>query len=119
MKNDLEDRLLDFATAICQATAGLPRTQLGRHISGQLLRSATGAAANYAEARAGESARDFIHKLKLTLKELREALFRLRLTNRLRMTPSPHCEQLLAEANELVSIFVVSIKTARRRQPKP
>ena len=116
-RNDLEGRLLAFATTVCKLSGKLLRTQPGRHICDQLMRSSTGAAANYAEARGGESNRDFIHKLKLTLKELREALFWLSLVSNLELVTESQMDRTHQEANELISIFVVSISTARRHSP--
>ena len=65
---DLEDRLLDFAARVGKVVNALPDTRLGRHIAGQLVRSGTSAAPNYAEACAAEGKRDFIHKLGIALK---------------------------------------------------
>ena len=69
---DLEDRLIEFAVKIIQLAESLPNTSAGRHISGQILRSGTSPAPNYGEAQAAESRSDFIHKMKVCLKELRE-----------------------------------------------
>jgi four helix bundle protein len=82
------------------------------HIAGQLLRSATSPAANYAEACDAESRRDFIHKLKVCLKELRETWVWLRMAAEL--TKSADSTSLINECNELIAIFVASLKTARR-----
>ena len=70
---DLEDRLLDFAARVGKLVEALPDTRLGRHVAGQLVRSGTSPAPNYAEACAAESKKDFIHKLGIALKELRES----------------------------------------------
>lgn len=70
---EFEDRLLDFAARVGKVVDALPDMRLGRHIAGQLIRSGTSPAPNYAEACAGESKRDFIHKLGIGLKELRES----------------------------------------------
>jgi four helix bundle protein len=70
---DLRDRLLEFAVSIGQIVKGLPGDRIGSHVAGQLLRSGTAPAAHYAEACGAEFRRDFIHKLKVALKELREA----------------------------------------------
>jgi len=69
---DLEDRLIEFAVAIIKLTESLPRTRAGKHVGGQLLRSGTSPASNYGEAQGAESRSDFIHKMRLSLKELRE-----------------------------------------------
>ncbi len=72
-KYDLEDRLIDYAVRIINVSEQLSDTKAGKHISGQLLRSATAAAPNYGEAQSAESPKDFIHKIKISLKELRES----------------------------------------------
>jgi four helix bundle protein len=68
----LQDRLIEFGAAVCGALGDLPNDLVGSHVSRQLIRSATSPAANYAEARGAESRQDFIHKMQLRLKELRE-----------------------------------------------
>ena len=69
---DLEDRLIDFAVRIIRTTEVLPKTKVGKHSAGQLIRSGTSPAPNYGEVQSAESRADFIHKLKISLKELRE-----------------------------------------------
>jgi four helix bundle protein len=71
-KYDLEDRLVDFSIRIINVVETLPSTRAGNHIAGQLVRSGTAAAPNYGEAQSAELRRDFIHKMKVALKELRE-----------------------------------------------
>lgn len=96
----------------------MPRTQAGIHLSGQLLRSGTSPALNYAEAKAAESHRDFTHKIKLALKELRETWVNLRMTDGAGIHPDPRAvADLLAESNELVAIFTQSVRTAERKSP--
>ena len=68
--DDIEERLIDFAVRVIRVSKALPETPEGRHISGQLLRSGTSPAPNYGEARSAESKKDFLHKLKIVLKEL-------------------------------------------------
>ncbi len=85
-------------------------------MAGQLARSGTSAGANYAEARAAESRRDFIHKLKLVLKELRESLFWLRLSKRLNLAKENQLDVAIDECDELIAILVRSISTARKNQ---
>ena len=72
-QSDISDRLLEFAARIGRTVDALPDTRMGRHIAGQLVRSGTSPAPNYAEACAAESRRDFVHKLSICLKELRES----------------------------------------------
>ena len=68
--DDLEERLIDFAVRVIKVADALPKSPVGKHIAGQLLRSGTSPAPNYAEARGAESRADFVHKLKIALKEL-------------------------------------------------
>ena len=72
--DDIQERLIDFAVSIIQLTTKLPKSSAGKHIAGKLLRSGTSPAPNYAEARSAESSNDFIHKLKIALKELNETV---------------------------------------------
>ena len=69
---NLEDRLIDFAVRILHVAESLPKTKAGNHIAGQLIRCGTAPAPNYGEAQDAESRADFIHKMKVSLKELRE-----------------------------------------------
>ena len=108
----LEDRLIDFGAAVCQALRNLPHDQAGAHLCRQLIRSATSPAANYAEARGAESRRDFVHKTQICLKELRETFVWLRLVHRL-FGSRIATEQLRKECNQLIAIFVKTIVTAR------
>jgi len=71
-KTDLEDRLVNFSVLIIEIVNGLPNSKAGNHLGGQIVRSGTAPALNYGEAQSGESKKDFIHKLKIVLKELRE-----------------------------------------------
>ena len=110
----LEDRLIDFAVNACRLLPQTAGSRVGDHIGGQLLRSATSSAANYAAVRGAESRRDFIHKMQVCLKELRESHLWLRILDRLEFEPAASITPLLREANELVSIFVKSIVTAKK-----
>ena len=78
----LEERLIDFAVRIIKLSASLPQTSAGRHISGQILRSGTSPAPNYGEARGAESHADFVHKIRIVLKELNETSIWLRIIER-------------------------------------
>jgi four helix bundle protein len=114
--NELEERLVRFAAEICRSSGRLRHDQAARHIASQILRCGTSAAANYGEARAGESRRDFKHKLRICLKELRETLVWLKIIDRLQLLPRRYIGLLLAEANELVAIFVASVRTTEGRR---
>lgn len=116
--SELEDRLVRFGATICRCVNALPRSRLGVHITSQLLRSATSPAANYGEARAGESHRDFTHKLKLCLKELRETLVWLKLIQELQLLTDEHFRATLEEADELVALFVCSVRTSEQKYRK-
>ncbi|MDH3291856.1 MAG: four helix bundle protein [Gemmatimonadota bacterium] len=108
----LEDRLIDFGAAVCGALRRLPKDLVGSHLSRQLARSATSPAANYAEARGAESRRDFVHKMQICLKELRETGVWLELLHR--RDGADGVGGLKGECDELTAIFVSSIKTAKR-----
>lgn len=111
-KFDLEDRLIDFAALVLNLSEKLPRTQAGIHISGQVLRSGTSPAANYGEAQSAESRKDFIHKLKVALKELKETRIWLKIIDRKNYIESSVVEPVLGECRELVRILGKSISTA-------
>ena len=112
---DLEDRLLEFAANIVQLTESLPNTRAGNHIAGQLLRCGTSALSNHGEVEAAESRRDFLHKLRICLKELRETKRWLRLVGRTNKLGKPaNFTMCLNEIEELIRIFVASIRTAER-----
>ena len=114
---DLEDRLIDFSVRIIRLTEALPNTKAGTHVAGQLLRSGTSPAPNYGEAQSAESAADFIHKLKIALKELRETLIWLQVISRANMVKSTSLlTPLLQETDELIAILFASVKTAGKRK---
>jgi four helix bundle protein len=99
--------------------SSLPASGLGAHMSAQLNRCSTSPAANYAEARGSESRKDFVHKMKVCLKELRETLVWLKLIRKLEISSAPELDSAIAEADELISIFVTSIATAKRNAKSP
>jgi four helix bundle protein len=115
---DLEERLILFGILIIRVSEGMPRSSAGVHLSGQMLRSGTSPALNYAEAKAAESHRDFTHKIKVVLKEIRETWVNLRMTDGSGIHSDRAIVALaLAESNELVAIFTKSVKTAERKSP--
>ena len=114
--DELEDRLINFAVRIIQLTASLPKTPAGKHVSGQILRSGTSPAPNYGEARGAESFADFVHKLRIVLKELNETSIWLRVIERSRMLSAGKLFDLSRESTELSRIFSSSLKTARREK---
>ncbi|MBI1782120.1 MAG: four helix bundle protein [Sphingobacteriales bacterium] len=114
-KYDLEERLIEFAVLIIRITESLYNTRAGIHIGGQVVRSGTSPALHYGEAQSAESRADFVHKLKILLKELRETKNALRITKAVPLTDKMDLtEQGLKEVDELISIFVKSIDTAKR-----
>jgi four helix bundle protein len=114
-KFDLEDRLLEFASAVIDLSESLPATRAGNHVAGQVLRSGTSPYPNHGEAEAAESRNDFIHKLKICLKELRETRRWARLIRRKTWAPgNATLLFVLAECEELIRIFHSSIQTAKR-----
>jgi four helix bundle protein len=111
---DLEDRLLEFSARLIRLVDTLPNTRAANHIAGQLLRCGTSPYGNHGEAEAAESRKDFIHKLKICLKELKETRRWLRLINKAAMLPGLKTRLILAESAELIRIFFTSIRTTER-----
>ena len=119
--DDLAERLLSFAARVGILVDALPDTRLGRHVAGQLVRSGTSPAPNYEEGCAAESRKDFVHKLSICLKELRESRFWIRLIVRAKLMPEKKMDDLLDECEQLCRIMARSIVTAKEklRRPKP
>ena len=112
---NLEDRLIDLAVRIIYLAESLPKTKTGNHITGQLIRCGTSPAPNYGEAQDAESRADFIHKMKVALKELRETKIWLLIVKKANLIkPASKLEPLIDESNQLISIFVASVKTAKQ-----
>ena len=112
---NLEERLLNYAAQVIQFTEKLPNSRAGNHVAGQLLRSGTSPLSNHGEAESAESHEDFIHKLKICLKELRESLRWIRLVQKSRLLPEKDSVPLERESDELIRIFVASIRTSKQR----
>jgi four helix bundle protein len=110
---DLSERLLEFAVRSGKVVDALPNTRLGRHIAGLLVRSGTSPAPNYEEARGAESRNDFIHKLGICLKELRESRCWIRLILKANLLPDSRMNSLLDESDQLCNIIAKSIVTAK------
>ena len=106
--------MLEYAARIIRLVETLPDARAGNHVAGQLLRSGTSPLPNHAEAQAAESRRDFIHKLKICHKELRESRRWLRLIQRVPLLKPALVEPLLVETDELIRIFHTSIGTAAK-----
>src|SRR5437762_13160857 len=110
---DLEERLIDFAITIFNISEQLPNTRVGNHLAGQIIRSGSSPALNYSEAKSAESKNDFIHKMKVCLKELRETFVCLRMIKKkLLIKDLKLLEFAIKENNELISFFVSSVNTA-------
>ncbi len=118
-KYDLEEKLIEFSITIIRISESLINTRAGNHIAGQIVRSGTSPALQYGEAQNAESRNDFVHKLKVLLKELRETLVSLKIIRRVPLTEKPEIiDSTIAECNELISIFVKSIETAKKNNQK-
>ncbi|HAS44621.1 MAG TPA: four helix bundle protein [Microscillaceae bacterium] len=114
-KFDLEERLISFSVLIVEIVDGISSTKAGKHLAGQLVRSGTSVSLNYGEAQSAESKKDFIHKMKIILKELRETFICLKIIHRTgNYQEISKMEQAQKENNELISIFVKSIETAQK-----
>lgn len=112
---EISGRLLDFATEVLILSNRMGRTAAGRYLANQLLRAACSAGANYQESRGAESRADFIHKMHIVLTELREALYWLTLVERASIVTGESVSALVTEADELVSILVRALVTAKSK----
>lgn len=113
-KNELENRLIDFAAEIILFTENMKKNYAGNHLTGQIIRSSTSPALNYGEAQSAESTKDFVHKMGICLKELRETFNCIRIIEKTFLhSDIAKINQIKNEANELISIFVASIRTAK------
>lgn len=114
---DGQFRLIAFSVRVIRVAEALPKTAVGNHIRGQLVRSGTSPAPNYGESQSAESRTDFVHKLKVVLKELRETKVWLLMILRAGLIkPGSKLDALIAETDELISIFVKSAQTAAKNQ---
>ncbi len=115
VNNNLEERLINFAVSVISIAVKMKKSFAGNDLSAQLIRSSTSAAQNYGEAESAESRKDFIHKMKVVLKELRECHVSLKIVHRAKLyTDEYSILHANKENNELISIFVISIKTAAK-----
>ena len=116
-KRELQERLIQFAVLIIEIANLMTNNKAGNHLAGQIIRSGTSPALNYGEAQSAESRKDFIHKLSVVLKELRETNINLIIIHRTNL-----CQNVkkvlfaIKESNELISIFVKSIETTKKNQ---
>jgi four helix bundle protein len=116
--DELEERLIDFAVRVVNLSGSLPRTPAGKHVAGQIMRSGTSPAPNYGEARGAESHNDFVHKLRIVLKELNEASIWLRIIERSELLKRALLTEITRENKELCRILTASLKTARNGRQK-
>jgi four helix bundle protein len=116
---DLQERFIDFAVRIIRLSEAIPESKAGKHICSQILRSGTSPAPNYGEAQSAESKADFIHKLKVALKELRETEIWLKIIIRAELVkPSEQLTPLLKETDEIISILFKSVETAKKNKER-
>lgn len=116
-KYDLIDRLINFSVLIIELVNSINSSKAGKHLSGQLVRSGTSVSLNYGEAQSAESKKDFIHKMKVILKELRETFICLKLIQQSKVIETENTLiKAKEENNELISIFVKSIETAQKNE---
>ena len=111
---DLEDRLLECTVRLSKLVDALPNSRTGNHVAGQLLRCGTWPFANHGEVQAAESRKDFIHKLGVCFKELKEIRRWLRFIARIKLISAKRLRSLLIESEELIRIFSASIRTAEK-----
>ena len=112
-KRDLGERLLEYGARIVRLVESLPNTLVGRRVGDQLLRSGTSAGANYEEARGAQSKEDFVHKLQIALKQLRESNYWLRLLVKSGKVSADRMNDLLDESNQLRAMLSKSVATTK------
>ncbi len=114
-KQFLEDRLINFSIDVIDVVKSITKTEIGNHLSKQLGRSGTSVSLNYGEAQSAESRKDFVHKMKVILKELRETYICLRIIDKANLYRKcdSGLENIISENNQLIAIFVKSISTAQ------
>ena len=113
----LQERLIKFSVSILNLSERFPSHYSGKYFSQQLIRSGTSPALNYAEALSAESKADFIHKMKICLKELRETQVNLQIVFEKNYVKEMNLD-IMNECSELVAIFTSSIKTLKKERGK-
>jgi four helix bundle protein len=114
--DQLSDRLLDFIVKVIKIADSLPKTVSGRHIGGQMTRAGTSCGSNYEEGCGAESRSDFVHKMSIVLKELKETRFWLRLIHRTEMLPPKYTDVMISECEQLCAIIGKSVSTAKKKK---
>ena len=118
-KFDLEDRMVDYACRMIDVVEALPNTRTGNYIAGQLIRSCQSPAFNYGEVQAAESRNDFIHKMRVVLKELKECRIAMKIIIKKKLiTPVSNLDNIFNETLEPIAIIAKSIETANKNKPK-
>lgn len=117
--DDISERFLDFGVRVMRLVQAWPRNFVGRHVGSQLIRCGTLTGANYEEARGAESKADFIHKLGISWKEIRESWYWLRLIHQASLVKPSRVEALVQESNEPSAILAESLQTARQKDTRP
>ncbi|MGD8807633.1 MAG: four helix bundle protein [Chloroflexota bacterium] len=112
--DDLEELLIDFAVQVTRVCGSLPQTAAGQHVGNQSSRCGTSPAANYGEARAAVSKRDFAHKLRIASKELDKSRIWLKIIVQTELLPSERLAELIDKSEQLCRIVGASIQTAQR-----
>ncbi len=115
---NLENRLINFAVSVIQLVQKMPNSPIAKHLGGQLNRSATSPALNYGEAQAAESTKDFLHKMKICLKELRESQICLKIIKQVPLLSEKETHSVFDECCQLVAIFTKSVQTSEETLEK-
>jgi len=114
-KFDLEDRLVAFTCRMIDVVEALPQSRVGNYIAGQLIRSCHSPTFNYSEAQAAESPKDFVHKMSVVLKELKECRTALKIIGKKELIkPISKLEEVFKETEELIAIIAKSISTTKK-----
>ena len=115
-KYDLEERLIQFSINIIELCKESTKSFASEHLIKQIIRSSTSSALNYGEAQSAESTKDFQHKMKICLKELRETLVNLKIQKGINsIVNKGSLERVITENNELIAIFASSIRTSQNK----
>ena len=116
-KYDLEDRLVEYSCRMIDVVDALPNTRAGNYIAGQLIKSCMSPTFNYGEVQAAESRNDFVHKLAIVLKELKECRSALKIIRKKELIkPVSKLDSVYKETEELIAILAKSIETANKNK---
>jgi four helix bundle protein len=114
----VSERLLDYGVRAIRVVESLPQSLVGRRIGDQLLRSSIAVGANYEEAQGAESREDFVHKLQIALKEVRESNYWLRLLAKSNIVPGTRLSAILDESNQLRAMLPKAVATTKGKARK-